>query len=143
MTEIPEDVMKEARKVVAQFPYSTTSDPLENRATIIAAALLAAEGRGAEKERERCAIRMQPIEVAADGNIRFRQNAIVNWLWESGKVSLNEILAVASDRSMPIEDIEQFWQMLGYSVSGFGDLSFVRPETVEAADKIAAAIRQS
>jgi hypothetical protein len=55
VSKIPNDVMEEARRVVAQLPYSTTSDPLENRATIIAAALLVAEQRGEEREREACA----------------------------------------------------------------------------------------
>jgi hypothetical protein len=51
MTEIPESAMEEARSVVAKFPYSMSSDPLENRATIVAIALLAAEKRGEERER--------------------------------------------------------------------------------------------
>lgn len=33
------------------------------------------------------------------------------------------------------EDREQFAQLIGYSVSGFGDLSYAQPKTVGAADE--------
>jgi hypothetical protein len=80
---------------------------------------------------------MQPIHLV-DGVARFRKNAIVDWLFKTGKIDLNEILATAQmlEDAFPVEDVEQFWQMLGYSVSGYGDLSFVRKKTVEKADKI-------
>lgn len=79
---------------------------------------------------------MQPIVRDDRGVVRFRANAIVRRLSNEGKISLNEIAAW----DMPVEDAEQFWQMLGYSVSGYGDLSFVRPETLAAADADAEAL---
>lgn len=79
---------------------------------------------------------MRSIELDALGTARFRKNTIVAWLVENGHVSLNSIIENSPKGGWPQEDIEEFWQMLGYSVSGYGDLSFIRPETVEAADKI-------
>lgn len=76
---------------------------------------------------------MQPIIKGKDGVIRFKQNAIVDWLFMTGKIDLNEIAATP----FPRNDREQFWQLLGYSVSGYGDLSFISRKTVKEADAIA------
>ena len=79
----------------------------------------------------------QPIELDPVGVPRFKGNAIVERLSREGSISLNDIAMW----DVPIADREQFWQLLGYSVSGYGDLSFVRPETVEWADDEAAKLR--
>jgi len=79
---------------------------------------------------------MQPIELDRDGTPRFKENAIVRWLVDSARVNLNDIRV----HRFPIEDVEQFWQLLGYSVSGYGELSFTRDETVAEADRIAEAL---
>lgn len=84
---------------------------------------------------------MQPIEFDERGVIRFKRNAIVDWLVRT-QVNLNEVAIHCQKAGVPIEDQEQFWQLLGYSVSGYGDLSFVRPETVAKADAIAEKIMQ-
>ena len=39
------------------------------------------------------------------------------------------------------EDREQFAQLIGYSVSGFGELSYASAEMVEKADEIAEDIK--
>lgn len=76
---------------------------------------------------------MQPIVIGKNGTVRFQANAIVCWLCDSGKLNLNEIAI------MPFSDDDhmQIAQLLGYSVSGFGDLPYATAEVVEAADKIA------
>lgn len=74
----------------------------------------------------------QPI-VLVDGVVRFKGNEIVMRLHREGTIDLNEI----DLRGVPIEDVEQFWQLLGLTVSGYGELSFIRPETVERADEAA------
>ena len=74
---------------------------------------------------------MRDIVLAKDGVVRFKDNAVVRWLVDNKKISLNELV----QQTFPVEDQEEFWQMLGYSVSGFGDLSWVRPETVVEADR--------
>lgn len=76
---------------------------------------------------------MQPIGWAKDGVVRFKANRIIEWLFESGKLNLNEIACM----DFPIEDRVQLAQLLGYSVSGFGDLSYVPKELVRECDEIA------
>lgn len=48
--------------------------------------------------------------------------------------SLNELVRDLPEAS---PDWDEFYQLIGYSVSGYGDLSRVSPESVEAADTIA------
>lgn len=81
---------------------------------------------------------MQPIVRAKDQVIRFQQNQIVHDLLEAaraGKVMDMNTIAAGDYRT---EDREQFAQLIGYSVSGFGDLSYARPKTVAEADRLAA-----
>lgn len=65
-----------------------------------------------------------------NGVVRFKGNKIVERLFKEGIIDLNKIACW----DMPAEDVDQFWQLLGYSVSGYGELSIIRPETVERAD---------
>lgn len=78
----------------------------------------------------------QPIGLSEHGTIRFKPNKIIDWLFETGRADLNKIVTMG----FPVEDMVQFWQLLGYSVSGFGDLSFVPEEEIKACDEEAARI---
>jgi hypothetical protein len=83
--------------------------------------------------------RMQPIEVAADGMIRFKENAIVSYLLYAAPqkgIDLNHLVSVPPDFCRA--DWEQFYQLIGYSVSGYGDLHLVSDESKDAADALAA-----
>ena len=86
---------------------------------------------------------MQPL--VWDGKVvRFKENAIVRRLVDASKhldggpkpgksfANLNEI---AGWTGISPEDFEQFWQLMGYSVSGYGELSFIRRSVVNRADK--------
>ena len=64
---------------------------------------------------------MQPIEVAEDGVTRFKRNAIVCLLLDAGPFDMN-ILARLPGISQ--EDRAQFAQLIGYSVSGYGELPY-------------------
>jgi GMP synthase PP-ATPase subunit len=68
---------------------------------------------------------LQPLYKDAQGVVRFRANAIVQFLLENGPHDLNSLAA----RNFSPEDQEQFAQLIGYSLGGFGDLSYVRTET--------------
>ena len=81
---------------------------------------------------------MQPIVWVRDV-IRFKKNAAVDYLLEQGTVDLNRIACM----KFTTEDREQFNQLIGYSVSGYGDLSFIRRKTVRAADKKAHELYES
>lgn len=85
---------------------------------------------------------MQPLVTDDTGTIRFRENKIVRFLLEQGPFDLNSLVPMALKR-FPVSDLEQFYQLIGYSVSGYGELSFIRPETVEKADQKAADLRDA
>lgn len=74
---------------------------------------------------------MQPI-VKVDGVLRFKANNIVRFLLDRGPNDLNALGSIRYLFSQ--DDWDQFMQLIGYSVSGYGDLSTVSRESVEAAD---------
>lgn len=73
---------------------------------------------------------MQPIILDARGVARFRPNAILEHLFETGALDLNKLAVM----DFSDEDRMQVAQLLGYSVSGFGDLSYAHSDVVAAAD---------
>ncbi len=74
---------------------------------------------------------IQPLYEDDCGVFRFKENAIVKFLKETSSFDLDML------HKMPfsVEDWEQFMMLLGYSLTGFGELSFVREETYERAEK--------
>lgn len=76
------------------------------------------------------ALPLQPVHRDDSGVIRFRKNAIVSFLLDAGPFDMNQLAAMPfSD-----EDREQFASLIGYSVSGFGELPYVSDETYAKAD---------
>jgi len=75
---------------------------------------------------------IQPLEDDR-GVIRFKGNKIVCHLLDNGGISLNDLARM----NFSVEDREQFAQLIGYSLSGFGELSYVRDDTYGAAEKMA------
>lgn len=73
---------------------------------------------------------MQPIERDPSGVIRFKKNEIVRYLLDRGFVTMNDLAILPFSK----EDREQFAQLIGYSVSGISDLSYVSEELVTNAD---------
>lgn len=74
---------------------------------------------------------IQPLEKDERGVMRFKRNHIVCHLLEKGGISLNEIACLDFSK----EDREQFAQLIGYSLGGFADLSYVSVETFCEAKK--------
>lgn len=74
---------------------------------------------------------MQDIHIDSEGSVRFKANRIVRTLLDTGRLDMNAL----SLMDFTNEDREQFAQLIGYSVSGFGTLSYANPETVRKADK--------
>ena len=73
---------------------------------------------------------MQPV-ILRDRVIRFRENALVRYLLDNGGVSLNRLAELPN---IPREDWAQFAQLIGYSVSGYCDLSYaLETDTAQAA----------
>jgi hypothetical protein len=73
---------------------------------------------------------MQQIVRDEDGRHRFRENAIVRYLLDAGPFDMNHLALLPVSR----EDRMQFAQLIGYSVSGYGDLGYVSRESLAAAD---------
>ena len=73
---------------------------------------------------------IQPLELADHDRPRFKKNAIVDFLVAG--FGLNNLV----DRNFPPEDWEQLAQLIGYSLSGFSELSYVRDETYDTACKM-------
>ena len=73
---------------------------------------------------------IQQIKKDSNGTLRFRENAIVRYLLDNGGINLNQLATM----SFTNDDQEQFAQLIGYSLSGFGDLSYVTDETYNAAE---------
>lgn len=81
---------------------------------------------------------IQPIALDKHGVARFKENKIVSFLLNNGKHDMNSL--ACEDFSQ--EDREQFAQLIGYSLRGFGELSYVSDETYEAAERLAENLQQ-
>ena len=79
---------------------------------------------------------IQSIGYDDNGVIRFKENAIVNYLLDEGYLNLNDIAIIPFSNA----DRTQFAQLIGYSVSGGAGLSYFLPEQRIEADAIADAI---
>ncbi len=75
---------------------------------------------------------IQPLETDEAGTLRFKENKIIRWLLDTGKLDLNEIAM----QGFPVEDQEQLAQLIGYSLNGFGELSYVGDDTYDTACKM-------
>ena len=71
---------------------------------------------------------MQPIYLDKNGVARFKKNAIVRYMLDKNIINLNDIALFSK------EDRMQFAQLIGYSVSGYGDLSYASKKSIAEAD---------
>lgn len=76
---------------------------------------------------------IQPLHYDDRGTLRFVGNTLVRYLLDNGGLTLNDLCHVECTRS----ESEQFAQLIGYSVGGFSDLSYVREETLEKIAELA------
>ncbi|MBL3825110.1 MULTISPECIES: hypothetical protein [unclassified Marinobacter] len=72
-----------------------------------------------------------PMQNIKDG--RFVKNEIVEWLLDNGGLDMNDIAV----QNFSQEDREHFAQLIGYSVSGWGELSYVSDESFAQAERMA------
>lgn len=86
---------------------------------------------------------MQPIVVDDRGVVRFKRNAVVEYLLDKGGIDLNHLWPQVAMGRLPLADYMQLMQLIGYSVSGYGDLAWSDGDRSEweasaaAADEIA------
>ena len=81
---------------------------------------------------------MQPIYRDEEGILRFVPNKIVRFLLNAGPFDMH---VLAQLPGITNEEREQFAQLIGYSVSGFGDLSYVSSEAITIADDLAMGVK--
>lgn len=84
---------------------------------------------------------MQPIVIDPIGTPRFKENKIVSHMLTISTASLHDMNRIMAG-DFTDEDKMQFAQLLGYSVSGYGGLSYASDESVETADLIAASLME-
>ncbi len=70
---------------------------------------------------------VQPLIRGRDKVVRFKPNKIVEFLLDAGHFSMNQLAMM----EFSVEDREQFAQLIGYSLCGFGELSYVRDKTLD------------
>lgn len=63
----------------------------------------------------------QPRYLSPGGVLRFKPNKIVCHLLDKGGIDLNQLSLMGFDA----KEWQQFAQLIGYSVSGYSDLSYV------------------
>jgi len=73
---------------------------------------------------------IQPLIKDEQGVIRFQKNKIVEYLLDEGPFDMNDIARIGFSEN----DQEQFAQLIGYSYSGFGELSYVSNDTYDTAE---------
>lgn len=80
---------------------------------------------------------VQPVVIANDGVYRFKENKIVSKLLEMAtkgqRYSYNDIAIDYCNGKVNRDDMVQFAQLTGWSVSGFGGLSEVKDKDWERA----------
>lgn len=74
---------------------------------------------------------IQPLIIDSAGVVRFKANAIVRFLLNDGPNDMNRLALIEFSQ----EDREQFAQLIGYSLDGFSELSYVSDKTYEKAAK--------
>ena len=86
---------------------------------------------------------MQPIGFDDAGIIRFKENKIVSFLLDSGTFDLNQIRRMLAEGVFTNEDYTHLMQLIGYSVSGYGELNTSPTDLVTQADEIANELYES
>lgn len=87
----------------------------------------------------------QPLGLNEHGTLRFKENAIVRFFLDAhsdahrvpGTSGTNGGLNCLHQHDFSIEDHIQFAQLIGYSLSGFGELSYVTNDAYGKAEKLA------
>lgn len=79
---------------------------------------------------------MRPVEQDADGVVRFKGNRIVRYMLDMGGIDLNHLVRVETYARFTQEDWEEFYQLIGYSVSGYHELSLVSDDSALEAGKL-------
>lgn len=61
--------------------------------------------------------------ISSSGVQRFRKNEVIDFLFNSGKLDLNQLVYDYHAKRFSQRDYAELYMMLGYSVCGFCDVS--------------------
>jgi hypothetical protein len=75
---------------------------------------------------------IQPLATDDRGTIRFKANKIVQYLLDNGGITMNDLAMIDFDKN----DRQQFAQLIGYSLGGYSELSYVDNEAYGTAEKM-------
>lgn len=75
--------------------------------------------------------RNQPVIVDKHGTHRFARNRIITHLLDDGPFDMNHLAVWCHQNGISQEERAQFAQLIGYSVSGYSDLSYADDDSVE------------
>lgn len=81
---------------------------------------------------------LQPLYTDEHGTLRFKENAIVRYLLDNGGIDMNDLAMLPFDN----EEREQFATLIGYSLGGFAELSYVSDEAYATAEKMSEGINE-
>jgi uncharacterized alpha/beta hydrolase family protein len=76
---------------------------------------------------------MQPIKLDRHGRARFEANPIIEMLQAEGIIDLNCVAIWCIENNIDNKYQEQLAQLIGYSVDGYGTLSYVSDQSYERA----------
>jgi hypothetical protein len=57
-----------------------------------------------------------------DGVLRYRENKVIGWLQERGGSVMNEVAVMHQRGLFSMEDMMEFYRLIGYSLSGFEEI---------------------
>jgi hypothetical protein len=82
----------------------------------------------------------QPVYIAEDNTdrARFKPNTLVRFLLDAGGIDINKLSMLPN---IPQEEWEQFYQLIGYSIDGYDELSRVSDKSKREARTLAAAAK--
>ena len=64
------------------------------------------------------------------GVLRYRRNSLIDVAFDTKAIDLNRLAVLYQTNDVDLADVIIFWSMLGYSVDGMCDLSFMQPVAV-------------
>jgi hypothetical protein len=113
------------RLLTVALSWSDPGDALHAAAKDLRMALTVANTPPPPPAEGRTVDPMQPIVRAPDGMLRFKKNTIVRWLVDRLPQGMNEVAILPG---VTREEHSQLAQLIGYSLSGYSELSYVTDE---------------
>lgn len=77
---------------------------------------------------------IQPLVEDSNGVLRFKDNKIVSWMLDQGRLGNKFDMNRITIQDFSREDREQFAQLIGYSHSGASELEYVSDQVLEVAE---------